>query len=211
VQITVESRFITGESLPEELKRVAPAAQTAAEPLQPIFLTDAQAQALLASLQRSKDSTTLTAPRITLFNGQRAFVTVATETAYVAGFTPKGGDLFEPVTRTINSGVVLDCQATVSADHRYVTLNLRPHLSRLKSFETRRWDGAPPDRDDLIIQVPVQDKITNSMTVSVPDGGWLVLPPGADSTFERNQNPLMLVRPNIILQRELDPTTMPTL
>ena len=52
------------------------------------FLDDFQVSLLLRATQASQYSSTLTAPRLTLFNGQRAFVVVATETAYVSDLTP---------------------------------------------------------------------------------------------------------------------------
>jgi beta-lactamase regulating signal transducer with metallopeptidase domain len=207
VQIVVESRFIAGPSVLDDLRRVTLEKQIISEPLQPMFLNDDQAQALLNSIQGSSTSSTLSAPRVTLFNGQRASVTVHTETAYVADFKRKPDGQFEPVTKTVKSGLNFDCQATVSSDRKYVTMTLRPHLARLKSFDQRPWEGSPQDRKDLVVQVPILDKITASSTVSVPDGGWLVLPPSPDSTFEAN--PMMLVRPTIIIQKETQQESFP--
>ena len=42
-----------------------------------------------------------------------------------------GGTAFDPQISVVNSGAVLDVQATVSADRKYVTLTMRPQLASL--------------------------------------------------------------------------------
>jgi hypothetical protein len=44
--------------------------------------------------------------------------------------------LFEPEISVVNSGVLLDAQATVSADRKYVTLTMRPQASQLLALRT---------------------------------------------------------------------------
>jgi hypothetical protein len=44
--------------------------------------------------------------------------------------------LFEPEISVVNSGVLLDAQATVSHDRKYVTLTMRPQQSQLLSLQT---------------------------------------------------------------------------
>lgn len=53
--------------------------------------------------------------------------------------------LFEPEIGVVSSGIVLDVQATVSADRKYVTMTMRPSQSQLLSlttFEFQRGGGA---------------------------------------------------------------------
>jgi hypothetical protein len=47
-----------------------------------------------------------------------------------------GGALFEPEISVVNSGVVMDSQATVSADRKYVTLTMRTQQSQLLDLQT---------------------------------------------------------------------------
>src|SRR4029434_3080952 len=98
------------------------------------FLDDFQVNLLLRATQANVTSTIVQAPRLTLFNGQRAHVLVATQRAYVSDLTAQvgtGTSSFDPEISIVESGVVLDVQATVSADRKYVTLTLRPQLSTL--------------------------------------------------------------------------------
>src|SRR3954469_2812724 len=52
-------------------------------------------------------------------------------------FNPGGVAAFTPEIDVVNSGVIQDVQAVVSADRKYVTMNMRPsasHLIALRDF-----------------------------------------------------------------------------
>lgn len=53
-----------------------------------------------------------------------------------------GAALFDPEISIVNSGVVHDVQATVSADRKYVTLNTRASVSDLRQMHTFAFQGA---------------------------------------------------------------------
>jgi hypothetical protein len=52
-----------------------------------------------------------------------------------------GGAIFEPEISVVNSGAVLDAQATVSADRKYVTMTMRPSVSQLLALRTFQFQG----------------------------------------------------------------------
>ncbi len=96
------------------------------------FLDDVQVDFLVEATQADQRSVTLTAPRLTFTNGQRAFITVATTTTYVSDLTPITGSnsgAFDPVLTPISDGVLLDITGVVSADRRYVTMTIQTQLS----------------------------------------------------------------------------------
>jgi general secretion pathway protein D len=145
---------------------------------------------LLNATQASQTTTLLTAPRVTLFNGQRAYVLVATQRAYVSSLDAVVGNntaLFEPEIDVVSSGVVLDVQATVSADRKYVTLTLRPQLAQLLNLFTFEFQqgttaAATPINGFVtsaapsgLVQQPEIQITEVRTTVSVPDGGTLLL------------------------------------
>jgi type II secretory pathway component GspD/PulD (secretin)/tetratricopeptide (TPR) repeat protein len=212
------------------------------------FLDDFQVSILIRATQVHQNTTTLTAPRLTLFNGQRAFVVVATETAYVSDLTPIVGTnavAFDPQVGIVQSGVLLDVQATVSADRKYVTLTLRPTLSRLRAlvpFPVSALAAGGGDNPNLVnttafLQQPVRDITQVSTTVSVPDGGTLLLGgqtlageieresgvpilskvPFLKRLFTNTglskdeQVLLILVKPTIVIQREREAEQFPIL
>jgi general secretion pathway protein D len=151
------------------------------------FLDDFQVNILLRATQISQNTTTLTAPRLTLFNGQYAYVAVSTDTAYVSDLTPvvaNGAVAFDPTVAIVQSGVILLVRATVSDNKKYVTLTLRPTLQRLRGLTSfpisavSNVTGVNSNTTQITtanIQQPVQDVTTLATTVSVPDRGTLLL------------------------------------
>jgi general secretion pathway protein D len=218
------------------------------------FLDDFRASLLLRAVQLGQYTSTLTAPRITLFNGQRGWVIVSTQQSYVSDLevvSSSGAIGFDPQVETINTGVVLDVQATVSADRKYVTLTLRPSLSRLialRQFQVAQataggatggggGDGGQAGVALGFIQQPEIELTQLQTTVSVPDRGTLLLGGQTVSgVIERESGVpvlskipflkrlftnrgsskdesvlLILVKPTIIIQREIEAEAYPNL
>jgi type II secretory pathway component GspD/PulD (secretin) len=184
------------------------------------FLDDIQVDFLIQATQAHSATRVLTAPRLTLFNGQRAYITVATERAYVAGYDPLVSEnvaASRPIIRVLPTGTVLDVEATVSADRRYVTMTVRPQVNGQPTFES--FAG---------VQLPTIRRQILETTVSCPDGGTLLM--GGSKTANeieqeigvpllskvpiinraftnrgmvRDENMLLiLIRPKIIIQSE---------
>ena len=224
------------------------------------FLDQFQVNFLLKATQAQSTATLVTAPRVTLFNGQRAYMMVATQQSYVSNLNPVVGNnagLFQPTIDTVQNGVLLDVAATVSADRKYVTLTLQPQLSTLIGFFTFQFQSAASGAATAgagggivinpgggnagningYIQQP-QIQITEiRTTVNVPDGGTLLL--GGQTIageVEREQGVpilskipflkrlftnramakdeqvlLILVKPTILIQREIEAKQFPLL
>ena len=222
------------------------------------YLDDFQVSLTLRAVEASVNSTLVDAPRITLFNGQRAYVLVSTQRAYVSNLTPivsTGVSSFAPTVSIVQSGVLLDVQATVSADRKYVTLTLRPQLATLLDLANFTFQQGASATTGLgvggggfgftpvvaapsgTIQEPELQITEVKTTVSVPDGGTLLL--GVQtvagmtereigvpvlskipflkrlftnrSLAKDEQILLILVRPTIILQREIEQKQFPLL
>ena len=218
------------------------------------FLDDFQVNFLIRATQASINSTTLTAPRVTVFNGQQAFVLVAQQQAYVSDLEAVTGDgvgLFNPIIDTVQTGVRLVVQPTVSADRKYVTLSLQPQVSQLvglNSFpvfgianQNQNNPGGGGTNTNTIfqatVQLPILDITSVNTIVSVPDGGTLLL--GGQtlageteieegvpilskipfikrlftnrSTAKDERILLILVKPSIIIQREVEQQQFPLL
>jgi hypothetical protein len=63
-------------------------------------------------------------------------------------FFSGAGTAFEPEISVVNSGEVLDAQAVVSNDRKYVTLNMRASSSRLLAL--RQFDLATAGKNQLM-------------------------------------------------------------
>ena len=80
----------------------------------------------------------------------------------------------DPIIQTIRDGVILDVRPIVSADRRFVTMELRPTVAELvrpiPTFQTSLGTGPP-----VTIQVPELAISRVRTTVTMPDGGTLLL------------------------------------
>jgi general secretion pathway protein D len=146
---------------------------------------------LIRAVEANVNTTSLTAPRLTLFSGQRATILVETQQAYVSGLTPvvaTGAALFDPtVSTTTATGVVLTVQATVSPDRKYVYMNLQPQLARLRALVPFSISAVVNNTNNIIggaantqiitgtLQLPTIDITTVTTAASVPDGATLLL------------------------------------
>ncbi len=211
------------------------------------ILSNYQLNLLLNATEINKRNTLLEAPRLTLFNGQRATMVVEDVQNYVQSFTQNasGGNLGGngAVGTTLNvlpltTGLSLSVQATVSSDDRYVIMTIQPSLSQLLSLQTfnilgqnpATATGAAATAFPGFVQLPQTQVTEVSTTVSVPDGGTLLL--GGErlagettieagvpvlsqipiinrlftnsSTTKDNLVLLILVRPRIIIQKEFE-------
>jgi type II secretory pathway component GspD/PulD (secretin) len=200
-----------------------------------VFLDDIQVGFLLRAIQADARSTTLFSPRITLYNGQRSYICISNVITYLADAEPivaEAAVAWDPVVGSIPVGATLDVKATVSADRRYVQLDLRPQVADTAVGTWRQVPiqaivpGAPPAT--FLIDLPQVQLSDLKTTVSVPDGGTLLL--GGNKRFAEveaetgvpilnkipilrrlfnnraslrtNQNLLILVRPKILIQSE---------
>lgn len=142
------------------------------------FLDNLQVDFLIRATQANRRSSIVQAPRLMLFNGQRAWVAVARTRQYVSSVTAnvaEGAVGVQPVTDDISSGTSLDIEGTISADRKYVTLTVRTGLSEeptLEDFEVQRASGNSPG---IFIRLTDQETRGIRTTVSVPDGGTVLL------------------------------------
>lgn len=146
---------------------------------------------LVRAVEANQKTTSLTAPRLTLFSGQRAEIIVETQQAYVSDLTPvvaPGVGLFDPtVSTTVASGVVLSVLATVSPDRKYVYLDLQPQLARLRALvpfsisavvQPVTVGNGQVGQTQIVngtLQLPTIDTTVVKTSVSCPDGATLLL------------------------------------
>jgi general secretion pathway protein D len=148
-----------------------------------VYLGNFQLQGVLDAVKSEERSTVLFAPRLTMFNNQRAHMFVGRQTSYISGWS-SSGDVFTPdVSTAILDGVSLDVRPIVSHDRRYITMELRPTLVRpvdQRSFTRTQDDDDDDDDDDdnasrLNFSLPELEVRTIRTVVTVPDGGTVLL------------------------------------
>ena len=150
--------------------------------LQHTFLDDVQMEVILRAVEKSERLQQVTASKITVYNTQRATVEVLNKIAYVADYEveiAQASNIANPVIQNALEGIVLDVKPVVSADRRFVTLELRPTVAQLvrpiPTFSTSLASGPITANAPVIIQVPKLQKSSVRTTVTMPDGGTLLL------------------------------------
>ena len=157
------------------------------------YIDDLEVNLLIQATQANQRSVILTAPRVTFFNGQRAYVLVTEQVSFISDLEPVPDAAgFDVTVSVVNAGVVLDVEGTVSADRRYVTLTMRPSLADFRQFPFRSetilgtdddQGGGSDDADDQDDRVIFEGKVelpeirltSVRSTVSIPDRGTLLI------------------------------------
>src|SRR5205085_1265915 len=140
----------------------------------------------LQAAQGDSRTNILQAPKVTLFNGQTAFVSDTTNRPFVTSIIPVVGDFAVgqmPVIVVLNEGTSLSVQAVVSQDRRFTRLTLVPFFSQVGQVDEFTFSGTTTTNSGTTVQDPTNpDKnITTQVTKSVP-GTTVQLPPFAYTT-----------------------------
>ncbi len=165
------------------------------------ILSDIEAFFVIEAAQGDTRTNVLQAPKVTLFNGQNATVSDQSQQPFVTSIIPVVGDFaaaHQPVITVLTEGTSLSVQAVVSQDRRFVRLTLVPFFSQIRDVDTFTFDGTnnsdtgtnvvdPTDDTNTLIdnaqaastgttvQLPTFAFTSVSTTVSVPDGGTILL------------------------------------
>ncbi|MBK9384790.1 MAG: tetratricopeptide repeat protein [Planctomycetes bacterium] len=141
------------------------------------FLDDTQIEAVLRAVSKSERLQLITAPRLLVYNTERANISVTNQVSYVSDFDveiAQAASIADPVIQVISDGVVLDVTPIVSADRRFITMELRPTVATLtrpiREVTTTLGVGSP-----VTIQLPELEIQRVRTTVTMPDGATLLL------------------------------------
>ena len=120
------------------------------------ILSDIEAFFVIQAVQGDTRTNVLQAPKVTLFNGQQAFISDTSQTPFVTSVIPVVGDFAaaqQPVITVLNEGTSLSVQAVVSSDRRFVRLTLVPFFSKIGDVKTFTSAAEP---------VPAQAQLTST-------------------------------------------------
>ena len=165
------------------------------------ILSDLEMFFFMEAAQGDQRTNVLQAPRVTMFDGQFASINDTVQRPFVTGLIPVVGDFAvaqQPVITVLNEGTILNVQSVVSQDKKYVRMTLNPTFTRIDRVDTFTFEGTETtrtgtnvldptgkvtgERDDeetvvtgTTVQQPSQAQTSVSTTVSVPDGGTILL------------------------------------
>ncbi|NJN14700.1 MAG: type II and III secretion system protein, partial [Planctomycetes bacterium] len=149
------------------------------------FLDDFSLSLLLRATEKTVKVREMTAPSLTVYNTQRANLTVVNQISFVQDFDVEVAQtafIADPVIGVIQDGLTLDVRPTVSHDRQYVTLELRPTIANLvtpiSTFQTLLGAstlGVVSAQNPVTIQLPEIDLRVAESTVKIPDRGSILL------------------------------------
>jgi general secretion pathway protein D len=203
------------------------------------FLDNLQVDFLIRATQANARSSIVQAPRAVLLNGQAVEIRVESVRRYIASLEPVVGEnaaLPRPVPADANAGTSMWVQAVISADRRYTKLSialLQQSEPEFERYELQRGSGNSPS---IFLLLPRQNRITYTTTVSIPDGGTVLLggfKQAAEveleagvpilskipvlkraftntSTVKDTRTLLILVKAKILIQKEAEEEAFPT-
>ena len=198
------------------------------------YLDDMQLNMVLRAVSKSERVELVTAPRVLVFNTARANIAVLNQVAYVKDFDveiAQAASIADPIIDVVQDGVVLDVRPVVSADRRFVLMELRPTVATLQR-PIREQTTTLGSQNSVAIQLPEVDIQRVRTTVPMPDGGTVMLGglkvsekqnmesgvpllnkiPIVRFLFERkgtyisNRKLLILIKANIVIPQESEPT-----
>ena len=145
--------------------------------LQYVYLDDAQVETILRAVAKQDRSEEIAAPRLLIYNNTRANMQVLRQTSFIRDFEveiAQAAAVANPVVDVVKDGVVLDVRPVVSADRRFITMELRPTVMELElpiqEFVTTLGVGQP-----VVIQLPRTTLQRVRTIITMPDGATVLL------------------------------------
>ena len=162
------------------------------------ILSDIETYFFMNAAQGDSRSNVLQAPKVTVINGQYGTVSDMSQRYFVTSVVPVVGDFavaLQPMIEIIEEGTELSVQAVVSSDRRYVRMNLMPYFSTIgDTVGTFSYDGSSTisgetststgggttnssevSNSGAMVQQPLTTTFSVMTSVSVPDGGTILL------------------------------------
>jgi Flp pilus assembly secretin CpaC len=143
-----------------------------------ILNSDIKINALLRAVEKNIDQTLVNAPRLTIYNRQRANLSIVNQVSYVKDYDVEVAQtafIADPLVDVVQDGLTLDVRPTVSFDRKWVKLDLEPTVATLirpiRTFSTNLSGLTVP----VIIELPEVTTRTAKTSVNVPNGGWVVI------------------------------------
>lgn len=199
VQVEIHELLLNGtEDLPRNLR--SKLHEAFAPGGRPIVLADEDVEDLLKAPQSGSGSTIITAPRVTVFDGQRAYVVVSQQKAYRAGVgvsEVNGRRLSEPLISTVSTGVVVKVRPAVDEDGAHVALDLQ--FEEAKLLDMRKEPAREPGQS-FTAEVPVIEKVHVDRTLSASTGRTLLVavPLANRNAAPNGKSRILLVKPTVV-------------
>jgi len=171
---------------------VSPVAGLTANITQAGWLGQVQTQWAVRLVKESAEADELFAPHIIVYNNRMGWFRWETEIHYVQTYqlAPAGTDL-EAVIDQLQVGTLLQVRPTVSADKRYITLDIFPRVIKLMAMNSINLVG---DFTDLTIDLPTIFEHRARTFATLPDGGSILISGLAINVHMNGRNGVPLIQ-----------------
>lgn len=148
--------------------------------LQSALIGGTKLSALLSAVHSNAQGRVMQAPELVCLNGQQANVFFGNQLAYISDYEVVSSN-YDPVIAVLNLGVMLEARPLVSADRKFVTLELRTATSTAQLYTetivTQQivGNGLVVPSVSYPIELPNVAIRTASTTVMLPDRGSLLV------------------------------------
>lgn len=142
------------------------------------LIGDTQLNMILRAVEKREDSEVVNSQVLSIVDNARGHVAVINQTSYVRDFdveVAQSSFIADPIVDVIQDGLVLDVQPIILNDRKHMLLSLTPTVAELQrpiqTFTTSLAGSTLP----VTIQLPTLTVTTFATTVTVPDGGSVML------------------------------------
>ncbi len=178
------------------------------------LLDDAAVGALMRAVEKHETAGVLTAPRITVYDRQKANVSVLNQVSYVQDYDLEhhGNDVFvaDPIIGIVQEGILIDFTPTCSEDGRTIRLAFEGTFSSLqrpipeKEIEVQGGRKKPKGEVPTVtIQLPQVEIGRIRESVDVASGGWVLM--GGGVTFQKTKDGPRLERVALMHVQRIQP------
>jgi type II secretory pathway component GspD/PulD (secretin)/beta-lactamase regulating signal transducer with metallopeptidase domain len=149
-------------------------AESAAEPnsqTYSIMLDNLNVSFLLRATQAHKGAKTLAAPRVLVWDGEKATIVISNEIDYISGYTEPNRPSGEPVPKhdSVDEGTFLTVKPELTPDSENIHLDFELEIRQLRGVEERKYKGKYP------YQIPLLEVASTQTRCAVPDGKTLLI------------------------------------
>jgi beta-lactamase regulating signal transducer with metallopeptidase domain len=136
-----------------------------------LLLDDPNVRFLLKAIQANEDSTALTAPKVTVLDGEEATISIHKQVTYISGYTKPNRTLGEPEPKRdfVVTGTWWKVTPQISPDKKYIVMNVVFELSKLLEFEERMYKEKYP------YGIPQTEVVSTKTLLLVPDGRTVLI------------------------------------
>ena len=203
-KVSVETRFILVpdgflEDIDLELFGAKDQEGDSDEKPEPEFLDDVQVEFIIKATQQHKESKTLTAPKLNVYDNEPSNISVLRERPYIESYTEVESvpDKPEPKLVYFKKGVVMDITPNVTEDKKNIMVEFEAELSDMFLGEEHFYKGKHP------YHKPEISRAIFTLAAVVPDGKTLLVGPKPytdynDDSTKAKQNVIMLLKATIV-------------